>query len=1165
MSVVQVVCTGCLKRVNKARGGLERHYQQSCDPRCIALYQRELDYAAAAVDAPTGGSRDSPDPNDFIDIDSNSESGDPPPAALESDEEDEPPAQWEPPPQEDPDLDMDVDPPPPEGGVPAPKHAVDERFVQKPHVTLFGGKAGAPLPRVEVPAYTKYTNTLAEVDDNPWAPFKSQIDWQIARWAKVRGSTSTAFSDLLAINGVTESLGLSYKNSKELNQIIDDQLPSGRPVFQRQEIVVGGEAFDVYFRPIIDCVRALYGDPEFAQDLIFAPERHYVDPDKTIRLYHDIHTAEWWWKTQKNLEKRRPGATIVPVIISTDKTQTTMFRNKAAYPVYMTIGNIPKDIRRKPSHQGYILIGYLPTTRLDHIQVAAARRRAVANLYHACMRKILSPLRDSGLAGIEMASGDGVVRRCHPLLAIFAGDYPEQVLAACVKTGKCPTCPAPRDELGNLLDAYEIRDLEAVSAALAKADGNTAEFTRACAEAGIKPIYRPFWEDLPYVNIYLSITPDILHQLYQGVIKHVFAWIKEAFGPVEIDAQCRCLPPNHNTRLFLKGITTLPDIRDRAQQSTARLVRAVRAALDFLYQAQYPMHSTETMQELSDDLQKFPSAYSVTLPTLTAQYGAIDFRDAFAYFVIGFKNPEFSKRQCELAADNFFLPFQSVSVYHNIKFWNKDPLGREDKSDALDVVHVKPGYVNKQGRVVGGRFDTAIVNDGTGKHSGVKGYRVGQVRVVFSLTERALKHLFPNERPHHHLAYVEWFSKFPSAPEPNHAMYKISRPAEHSATIIPVANIRRSVQLFPEFGPIAPRDWTSQNVLERCRKFYNPIPLQQILDDAESMAEELRKINTSGTTLETMVTGLQGTVTELQKSMARMEEERSTTTGMVATALEMMKEARDEIREIRQTEAPIGGTAQAREDGAAVAWANNIVQAMRKGDGTGAFKEAVIQDFKGGAQVKITQSKMESLRQEKTTATAYFTILDALNKTAGFDDTTLIHILKHGIQLLLVELVYKQEVMPKTYDDWKKAIIKHDGLKRAYQAMQYSLHDHSTHSPLSTNRTHNPAGNTSGSTGTPRRSEWCRNSGGNPSTTTSNPGSSAVASTSSTATVPMDIDRTTARGPSFRNGKPVCYHCNKEGHIARNCPEVMAKNPQFCAMMTDLLKETLGDFLDNQE
>ncbi|KAJ7301054.1 hypothetical protein DFH08DRAFT_724710, partial [Mycena albidolilacea] len=245
------------------------------------------------------------------------------------------------------------------------------------------------------------------------------------------------------------------------------------------------------------------------------------------------------------------------------------------------------------------------------------------------------------------------------------------------------------------------------------------------------------------------------------------------------------------------------------------------------------------------EMTKSPSVYGVKVPTLSAQYGAINFRDAFTYFVIGFKNPEFSRRQREVAADNFFLPFQSVSVYHTINFWNEDPLGWEDKSDALNVVHVKPGYVNKQGRIIGGRFDTVIVNDGTGKHSGGSGYRVGQVRVVFSLTERALKHLFPNERPHHHLAYVEWFSKFPNTPEPNHAITAFrpligrgcralppsatlclpyatgsAEKAEHSATIIPVANIHRSVQLFPEFGPIAPRDWTSQNVLERCRKFY---------------------------------------------------------------------------------------------------------------------------------------------------------------------------------------------------------------------------------------------------------------------------------------------------------------------------------------------------------
>ena len=37
---------------------------------------------------------------------------------------------------------------------------------------------------------------------NVWAPFASEVDWKIAKWAKLRGAGSTAFSDLLGIDGV---------------------------------------------------------------------------------------------------------------------------------------------------------------------------------------------------------------------------------------------------------------------------------------------------------------------------------------------------------------------------------------------------------------------------------------------------------------------------------------------------------------------------------------------------------------------------------------------------------------------------------------------------------------------------------------------------------------------------------------------------------------------------------------------------------------------------------------------------------------------------------------------------------------------------------------------------------------------------------------------------
>jgi hypothetical protein len=129
---------------------------------------------------------------------------------------------------------------------------------------------------------------------------------------------------------------------------------------------------------------------------------------------------------QKHLESHKPGATIVPVIISTDKTQVTQFRNKAAYPVYLTIGNIPKSIRRKPSKGAQILLGYLPTTKLEHILNKAARRRALNNLFHSCMRRILEPLETAGLDGVMMSTGAGVRHRTHPILACFSGEHAEQ-------------------------------------------------------------------------------------------------------------------------------------------------------------------------------------------------------------------------------------------------------------------------------------------------------------------------------------------------------------------------------------------------------------------------------------------------------------------------------------------------------------------------------------------------------------------------------------------------------------------------------------------------------------------------------------------------------------------------------------------------------------------
>ena len=74
------------------------------------------------------------------------------------------------------------------------------------------------------------------------------------------------------------------------------------------------------------------------------------------------------------------------------------------------------------------------------------------------------------------------------------------------------------------------------------------------------------------------------------------------------------------------------------------------------------------------------------------------------------------------------------------------------------------------------------------------------------------------------LAYVEWYSTFKDHPENDTALYKITPLMDRNGgpicSVIPVANIRRSVHLLPKFGPVAPQEWKTSNVLDLCRIFF---------------------------------------------------------------------------------------------------------------------------------------------------------------------------------------------------------------------------------------------------------------------------------------------------------------------------------------------------------
>ncbi|KAJ7687527.1 hypothetical protein B0H17DRAFT_894228, partial [Mycena rosella] len=128
------------------------------------------------------------------------------------------------------------------------------------------------------------------------------------------------------------------------------------------------------------------------------------------------------------------GGALAPVIIATDKTQLTQFSGgKSAYPVYLTLGNIPKSLRRKPSQNACVLLGYLSVDEITRNGLSKQTKP-----FHVFMHLILQPLIAAGNDGMEVVGGDGTVRLVFPILASYP--YPEQCLVGSSKYGTCPKC-----------------------------------------------------------------------------------------------------------------------------------------------------------------------------------------------------------------------------------------------------------------------------------------------------------------------------------------------------------------------------------------------------------------------------------------------------------------------------------------------------------------------------------------------------------------------------------------------------------------------------------------------------------------------------------------------------------------------------------------------------
>ncbi|KAE9385017.1 hypothetical protein BT96DRAFT_841286 [Gymnopus androsaceus JB14] len=127
--------------------------------------------------------------------------------------------------------------------------------------------------------------------------------------------------------------------------------------------------------------------------------------------------------------------------------------------------------------------------------------------------------------------------------------------------------------------------------------------------------YNPFWKGFPFCNIHDAITPDVLHHLYQGVIKHLIAWIQSLMTEDKFDFRLQSLPPAFGVRHFKGGISSLSQVTGPERKNLAKIliaclvgkidsrgIIATHSLLDFILLAQYPSHDGRTLTYMTQAL-----------------------------------------------------------------------------------------------------------------------------------------------------------------------------------------------------------------------------------------------------------------------------------------------------------------------------------------------------------------------------------------------------------------------------------------------------------------------------------------------------------------------------------------------------------------------------------
>jgi hypothetical protein len=142
------------------------------------------------------------------------------------------------------------------------------------------------------------------------------------------------------------------------------------------------------------------------------------------------------------------GTTILGIILATDKTHlTNSTGDRKMHPIYISLGNISKDIQWKRHACAWLLLAIIPICKFSETTFSGSRTKQEAlpgilsqPLFHVCMRRIFEPMRLDRRQSRVVPSPDGHSRLCVAILMAWIADPEEQLLIR-----ECFILPSPKE------------------------------------------------------------------------------------------------------------------------------------------------------------------------------------------------------------------------------------------------------------------------------------------------------------------------------------------------------------------------------------------------------------------------------------------------------------------------------------------------------------------------------------------------------------------------------------------------------------------------------------------------------------------------------------------------------------------------------------------------